>query len=106
MTASVKVCLGFILFFATTSAKAQELFKVPNDAETRWSSFENPSAAKGSGGSENKKAKGHPSENIAPGETKVLLNVKGSGIIQRMWMTINDRSPAMLRVAPIGNVLG
>ena len=85
------------MLVATASLKAQELLKIPNDTETRWSSFENPSAGKGSGGSENKKAKGHPSENIAPGETKVLLNVKGTGIIQRMWMTINDRSPAMLR---------
>jgi hypothetical protein len=40
MTASVKVCLGFILFVATTSVKAKELFKIPNDTETRWSSFE------------------------------------------------------------------
>ena len=97
ITTSVKVWLGLILLLVTASLKAQELFKIPNDTETRWSSFENPSAGKGSGGSENKKAKGHPSENIAPGETKVLLDVKGSGIIQRMWMTINDRSPAMLR---------
>ena len=98
MTASFKVSFGFILFiFAAASLKAQELFRIPSDSETRWSSFENPSAGKGSGGSENKKAKGHPSEDIAPGETKVLLNVKGSGVIQRVWMTINDRTPAMLR---------
>ena len=76
---------------------AQQLYQVPTDIETRWSSFENPAAAKGTGGSENKKAKGHPSENIAPGETKVLLNTKGAGIIQRMWMTISERTPAMLR---------
>ena len=98
MTASLKVSFGFILFiFATASLKAQDLFRIPNGTETRWSSFENPSASKGSGGSENKKAKGHPSTNVAPGQTKVLLIVKGSGVIQRLWMTINDRSPAMLR---------
>jgi hypothetical protein len=98
MTTSAKISFGFILFiFTTASITAQELFKVPDDIETRWSSFENPSSAKGAGGSENKKAKGHPSENISPGETKVLLNVKGAGIIQRMWMTINDRSPLTLR---------
>jgi hypothetical protein len=79
------------------SLSAQELYTVPNDIETRWSSFENPTAGKGVGGSENKKAKGHPSDNISPGETKTLLNVNGAGIIQRMWMTINDRSPVMLR---------
>ena len=98
MTAFVKLIPAFIgMIFGTISLSAQDLYKVPTDIETRWSSFENPTAGKGAGGSENKKAKGHPSENISPGETKVLLNVKGSGIIQRIWMTINERSPVMLR---------
>jgi hypothetical protein len=86
----------FLLVFSLCSL-GQELYKVPADVGTRWSSFENPTAGKGIGGSENKNAKGHPSENVAPGETKVLLNTKGAGVIQRMWMTINDRSPALLR---------
>jgi hypothetical protein len=87
------------MLFGTVSLTlaAQELYKVPADTETRWASFENPTAGKGKGGSENKKAKGHPSDNIAPGETKVLLDNRGAGIIQRIWITINDRSPAMLR---------
>ena len=29
--------------------------------------------------------------------TKILLNMNGPGIINRMWVTISDRSPAMLR---------
>lgn len=78
-------------------AIAQELYQLPQGQQTRWSSFENPSAEKGKGGLENKGAKGHPAEVIAPGANKVLLDVKGAGIIQRMWLTINDRSPAMLR---------
>jgi len=98
MTALVKICFGLLMLFSATHAlTAQDLFKIPDNIETRWSSFENPSAAKGAGGSENKKAKGHPSENILPGETKVLLHAKGSGIIQRIWLTINERSPEMLR---------
>lgn len=80
-----------------TALHAQELFKVPTGVETRWSSFENPTGAKGKGGAENKKAKGHPSENISAGETKTLLNVKGAGVIQRIWLTVSDRSPEMLR---------
>jgi hypothetical protein len=92
-----KILLAFHFLICAAALYAQDLYRVPADVETRWSSFENPSAAKGAGGSENKKAKGHPSENIAPGETKVLLNTKGAGIIQRMWMTVNDRSPLMLR---------
>jgi hypothetical protein len=93
--------LVLILFIFTIAqaieVRAQEWYKLPEGTETRWSSFENPSAAKGKGGAENKKAKGHPSEMFAPGETKTLLNVTGAGVIQRMWMTISDRSPQVLR---------
>jgi hypothetical protein len=78
-------------------AHAQELYQLPQGQQTRWSSFENSSAEKGKGGVENKGAKGHPSEMIAPGTSRELLDVKGAGIIQRIWLTINDRSPAMLR---------
>jgi hypothetical protein len=100
MVSSPQKWLVIVLLIVLTTAVctlAQELYKVPEGTETRWSSFENPGAEKGKGGSENKKAKGHPAENIAPGETKVLLDAKGTGIIQRIWLTINDRSPAMLR---------
>lgn len=76
---------------------AQELYKLPEDAETRWASFENSRAGKGTGGAENKTAKGHAFEFMAPGETKVLMDVAGAGIIQRMWVTVSDRTPAALR---------
>lgn len=100
MTSSTKF-LSLITCLITCSQVnlviAQELYRMPADTETRWSSFENSTAAKGNGGAENKKAKGHPSENISAGETKTLLNVKGVGVIQRIWLTIDDRSPGMLR---------
>jgi Protein of unknown function (DUF2961) len=86
-----------LLYFSFSDAIAQDWYKMPTGTETRWSSFENPTAAKGNGGSENKNAKGHPSEMFAPGETKTLLNISGAGVIQRMWMTISDRSPQTLR---------
>jgi hypothetical protein len=94
----LKLALTILLLaLANSTLLAQELYKIPNDTETRWASFENPTAGKGKGGAENKKAKGHPSDNIAPGEAKTLLDAKGAGVIQRIWLTINDRSPAMLR---------
>jgi len=46
---------------------------------------------------ENNGAKGHPSNGVDEGQTVVLLNTKGRGIINRMWITIMDRSPEMLR---------
>lgn len=75
----------------------KNLYEFNNNSTPAWSSFENITAEKGKGGMENNGAKGHPSNGIEPGETKVLLNVKGHGIINRIWATINDRSPEMLR---------
>jgi hypothetical protein len=46
---------------------------------------------------ENHGAKGHPSDEIKPGEVRTLLSTKGAGIINRIWITIDDRSPEMLR---------
>jgi len=65
--------------------------------EPRWNSFENPTSGKGTGAMENKGAKGHPYDVLKAGESKVLLDVQGMGIITRMWFTIQDRSPQMLR---------
>jgi hypothetical protein len=67
------------------------------NVETRWSSFENINAEKGKGGMENKGAKGHPCQQLSAGDSVVLLNTSGPGIITRMWFTIIDRSPEMLR---------
>ncbi len=73
------------------------LYQKPNGVKTRWSSFENPTAEKGIGGMENNGAKGHAFDSIKPGETKTLLNVKGSGTIRRMWMTLKPIDKKMLR---------
>jgi len=73
------------------------LYEKQFGVETRWVSFENPSGKPGHGGLENEGAKGHPFDSVLAGETKTLLNVTGSGSIRRIWMTINDRRPEMLR---------
>jgi hypothetical protein len=82
---------------STGSAGSDELFVYNDKSEPRWVSFENITGEKGSGGKENSGAKGHACDSIAAGATKVLLNMKGPGIINRMWITISDRSPQMLR---------
>jgi len=88
----------FTLFFLLASVVgAQELYKLPENVETKWSSFENLNGLKGAGAQENKGAKGYPSDQIKAGETVTLLHVKGAGTIRRIWLTINDRSPEMLR---------
>ncbi|MFC1735199.1 glycoside hydrolase family 172 protein, partial [Candidatus Hydrogenedentota bacterium] len=74
-----------------------DIFRKQSGVKTRWSSFENPSAEKGVAATENKGAKGHAFNSIKAGETKTLLDVKGSGTITRIWMTVSERTPQMLR---------
>ncbi len=60
---------------------------VPKGVKTRWISPENPTGEKAKGGITNKGAKGNAFFIVQPGETQVLMDVKGSGIIQRMWVS-------------------
>jgi len=69
---------------------------MPANPQSRLSSFENPNGIKGNGGTTNKTAKGNAFENMEPGETKKLLDIKGEGTIQRIWLTI-DHSAVKLR---------
>ena len=83
-------------------AGAQELYVFPEEVQTRWLSFENPDAAKGQGGKENQGAKGHAFETLDPGESATLADQSGvSGVIRRMWITVSERSPTMLRALRI-----
>lgn len=87
----------FLLLLFAGIAQAQELYDLPAGAETRWVSLENITGAKGKGGMENKGAKGHASEWVKAGESKVMMDYDGAGVINRIWLTIIDRSPAALR---------
>ncbi|HEY0165143.1 MAG TPA: hypothetical protein VGB39_07195, partial [Sphingomicrobium sp.] len=83
-----------------TAAMAQDssnLYRYRAAEQTRWVSPENPTGAKGLGARENKGAKGHAFDTIAVGRTLVLADIKGAGTIDRMWLTIEDRSPEALR---------
>ena len=62
-----------------------------------WSSPENPNGRKGSGGMSNGGAKGRAYVAINSGASAELLNIQGGGIINRIWITVIDRSPQMLR---------
>lgn len=89
------VVIGFLM--TAQYSGAQELYQIPENTTTGWSSFENPKAEKGEGGQENKGAKGHAFNQIKAGESIDLLNIEGSGVVNRIWMTFSDRSPEMLR---------
>jgi hypothetical protein len=81
----------------SASPHAGELYEFRSGAETRWISPENPTGAPRAGGMENRGAKGRAFESIRAGDSLVLASIDGSGVIQRMWITLSDRSPAMLR---------
>ncbi len=87
------VALSSVLF----PASAENWYEKPDSLETRWSSFENPLGTKGFAAVENQGGKGHAFDSLAPGESKILLDVQGSGILNRMWFTINDRGAKRLR---------
>jgi hypothetical protein len=77
---------------------SQSLYTLPAGVETRWSSPENPLGEKGAGGLTNGGRKGRAFISIKDGERATLAEVRGSsGTVRRIWATINDRSPAMLR---------
>lgn len=80
----------------TLRSTAQSVYEMPAATQSRLSSFENPNGSKGNGGKTNKTAKGNAFEVVQPGETKTLLDITGEGIIQRIWMTI-DQDPVKLR---------
>lgn len=85
------------LLFAA-AALAQPLYIVPEQVESRWSSPENPLGEKGKAAATNAGRKGRPAVPIAAGESLTLADVKGSsGTVRRIWATIRNRSPRMLR---------
>lgn len=68
----------------------------PAAVKTRWASPENPRAIPGAA---NAGRKGRPSVPLASGESLIVAEESAgvSGTIRRIWVTISDRSPTMLR---------
>jgi hypothetical protein len=110
------------MFFAFSYS--QDLAKAPQPGtNTRWVSPENPTGEKGKGGLTNKGAKGNAFFIVQPGMKQVLFDVRGAGIIKRMWMSgsigVNEEQRRAVRIdmywdgstkpavsAPIGDFFG
>lgn len=89
----VLICSAFAL-----SSQAQALFDKPDGTKTRWASAENWAGKKGGGGMANDGRKGSPSFRLKAGDNKILAEASGtSGMIRRIWLTIDERTPEMLR---------
>jgi hypothetical protein len=75
-----------------------ELYNIPKKISSRWASPENVYGQKGVGGKAALGRKGSPNFHIRPGRTITLAEVSGqSGIVHRIWMTLQDLSPIALR---------
>ncbi|MBK8883620.1 MAG: DUF2961 domain-containing protein [Bacteroidales bacterium] len=94
----IRLFLSLILMFLVLSSGGQALYDKPHDINTRWASAENWTGKKGGGGTANGGRKGSPSFRLNAGQTKTLAEVSGSsGIVRRIWLTIDQRTPEMLR---------
>ncbi len=93
-----RLLLSFILILFAITSHGQALFDKPHDVNTRWASAENWSGKKGGGGMSNGGRKGSPSFRLKAGQDKTLAEASGtSGIIRRIWLTIDERTPELLR---------
>jgi hypothetical protein len=95
MKKQIATAISLCLF---TGLFSQNLYMLPDNFKgSTISSFENINGQKGEGGKTNLSAKGNAFEDLKAGQSKTLLDIKGAGIIQRMWFTVRDRSPEMMR---------
>jgi len=81
------------------ATKADDMFVLPAGVHTRWASAENWDAQPGAAGKENFGRKGSPCRRpLKAGESFVMAHAENtSGIVRRMWITLDDRTPALMR---------
>lgn len=86
-----------ILMFGNSFCQTN-VYDLPDGVHTRWASAENWKGEKGAGGMIQGGRKGSPSFTLKAKEEKVLAQASGtSGVIRRIWCTIDNRSEKMLR---------
>ena len=87
-----------VLLSLAVTAQGQSLYQVPDGVSTKWASPENRLGNVGQGGQANGGRKGSAYVPLKANEQVVLAESHGvSGTVRRIWMTLSDRSPAMLR---------
>ena len=65
--------------------------------DSRAITFENPTGARGAGGTAHGGRKGAPSRVIRPGERVTLADIKGAGTLRHIWMTFPPAPPEVMR---------
>lgn len=90
------VCI-VLLAFAGTATGAEPALYTWQPHETRWYTPENPQGVAGGAARTNRGAKGDAFVPLPADGRLVLADIDGSGVIRRIWLTINRRTPAVLR---------
>jgi len=92
--AAAVVVLGLVLpvhLAAGAALAPDEPFLLPQSVESRSISFENPTGAKGAGGTAASDLgggrNGSPNRNVEAGETVQLCDIEGRGVIRHIWIT-------------------
>lgn len=107
ITIAINAVVAYFLINYFQSRKAAQsnthhVYDFQQGISSRWISFENPKGKKGKGGWENQGWKGHPYDHINPEEAKVIADIKGTGVIHRIWMTGDMfRNPEMRKLLRI-----
>lgn len=78
-----------------------EMYEIPPHIETRWASAENPTGERGAAASAGHGRKGAPFAVLPAGGETVIASATGPGTVRRIWITVPERSPAILRGAVI-----
>ncbi|HZQ28364.1 MAG TPA: glycoside hydrolase family 172 protein [Acidimicrobiales bacterium] len=65
--------------------------------ESRAITFENPTGARGAGGTAHGGRKGAPNRRVQPGEVVVLADIEGPATVRHVWMTFPPAAPDAMR---------
>jgi hypothetical protein len=65
--------------------------------DSRAATFENPTGARGAGGTAHGGRKGAPNRRLKPGERVVLADIDGPGVVRHVWMTFPPARPERMR---------
>lgn len=75
----------------------QDPSRIDLSLDSRAITFENPTGARGAGGTAHRGRKGAPSRLLQPGETVELADIEGPGTIRHIWMTFPPARPEVMR---------
>jgi hypothetical protein len=71
--------------------------RIDTRSESRSISFENPTGARGRGGTAHRGRKGAPQRIVAPGERIALAEIAGPGRVRHLWLTLSPMPPEQMR---------